>query len=545
MAFDVSFIYRILDKYSKPLERIERRTSRFQATVNKAGVGMGRAFGKGVRGLDNLGARLRGIPSMANAAGSALAVMAASIPVNKAIEFESAITDLDKKFEFGSLGERAAFIKDLETMGPQLGFTATEMSRLAFEAGKLNIPKEEVGEFVKLTAKAAVALDGLTIDEAGTIIAKLKGRFELANEGVELMLDSINSLADGTRTDGGVILNVIERLAGQFKTLKIPPEIAAGLAATSGQLARSPELAAQGMKMFLRELDQAKLAANPMETIIAKLTELNSMDVAPRIAAIEDQFGKEASVFIQSLTSNLGTLQDTMGIVADKTNFAGSATSEFNRKQATTEQILARLAAKWDLILTKLGEKLLPTIQRLAESAQPMLDKMLAFVETRPGIVKIAAALGLVAAALIPISFIIGSILLIANPIGLIVTGVAAAIAGTVALVTLLWDEFKAFGGWLGDTFGGIVDVIVDKFKALGGFISSGLEFFGIGVDEATISQAPATPASDITTDQAVNNRASLNGRIGIDVTGPGRVSDAVLEATAPGDLGFNVAGAQ
>lgn len=548
MAYDVSFRYRLIDAFSSKLDAIGRKTQRFKAVGLKTGSLVSSGFGRIGTALDGVGTRLRGIPNLANSAGSALAVMAASIPVSKALEFERAVTDLDKKFDFDSLSERSAFIKGIKALGPELGFSATQMAKLTFEAGKLNIAKNEVADFVGLSAKAAVALDGLPIEESGQIIGDLKAKFTLGVEGVESLLDSVNTLADGTTTNGGAILKVLGRMSSQFDALNFPPHLAAGLSAFARQVTVTDELAASGLKLFTNKLiemgKQADLQRAPVETILGVVDKLKGIDEGKRGQVIQDMFGLEAAPFVTALTEKTELLAQTMGLVGDKAKFAGSMQKEFDRQNATTSQKLVRLKAKFDLILVTLGEKLLPTIGRLAEAAGPVLERFLKFVDTNPGLVKVAAAVAAVVAALVPLAAIAGTALLIFNPIGLVVTGITVAIGLATAAVIKWWDQFKAFGNWINDIFGGWLDGLFDKFNKGVDLFKRGLAFLGIGgAPDPTISEAPAgTSRDDPNVAKMMNQRATLGGRIGIDVNGPGKVNEASLFSDTGGNLGFNVA---
>lgn len=543
--FDVSFIYRIIDKYSKPLKRIATNTTGFQNKIGNAGFKMGKGLFGLPSKLDGIGKKLRGLPSLANSAGAAFAVMAASIPVNRAMSFESAVTNLDKKFKFKSLSERSDFIKGLKKMGPELGFNAVQMANLAFEAGKLNIAQEDVQRFVKTAAQTSIALDGLPIEESGQIIGDLKNKFGLAMDGVELFLDSINTLADDTTTNGGAILNIVQRLSGQFKALEIPPELGAGIAAFAAQLEVTPELAASKMRMFMRSLDQAALSAKPLETITGELNKISKMPIAEQAVYIEDAFGKEASSFIMSMAKSTDLFAKTMANVADQTNFAGSRMAEFDRQMATKEMRLAVVRAKFDSLLITIGEKLLPIVGRAADAAGPLLEKMMNFVDQNPGIVKLAAGIGLIVAAAIPLAGIIGTVLLIFNPVGLAIAGVTLAIGLAVAATIRWWDKFKAFGSWVDKVLTAIFGDFWGKVKDVGSTIKSAFNWVIGGGDEATITDQPANfKPPDIIAGQAANQNVALSGNIGIHVDGPGKVREAGMTTTPPANLGFNVAGA-
>lgn len=564
MAFDVSFVYRIVDRYSDKLDKIQRKTSRFNTGIRKAGTLAGQAIAKGARGFNAMGAKLRSIGTLANSAAAGMATLALSIPVNKAIAFETAVTDLDKAFTFGSLGERSAFIDNIKKLGPELGFTATRMSELAFEAGKLGIGAKDAGKFIELAAKASTALDGLPIEEAGQIVGDLKNKFRLGAEGVELLLDSVNTLADNTTANGGQILNVLSRMSSQFDALEFPPELAAGFSAFARQVSVSDELAASGLKQFTQKLVemglQAKLQADPLGTIQGVLAKIQNMAKGDQGSAIIDMFGLEAAPFVTAMVTKTDLLAKTLANVGDKANFAGSMQSEFNRKQQTTAFRIDQVKAKFDLLLVTVGEKLLPTFNRLLVAAQPILDKLVKFADENPRLVKMAVIFGLIAAAIIPIGVAIGAAMFGITALGTVIGGIFAAISGVatalsvpvlavvaaiglaVAGVVLFWDKFKALGAWLMDVFAPIFDTIGAGVEKIQGVVSKGLEFFGIGQEDPTISQAPAGQSGvDVAAQGAAVQRARIDGQIGIAVQGPGKVTESKMQSTAPGSLGMNV----
>lgn len=526
--FDVSFIYKIVDKFSAPSAQIQRSAERTKAAVK----GMGNAARRMGSGIQNAGERLRGLANTATIAGGAIANFAIAMPTKAAIDFEKSVIDLDKAFDFKSAGQRAAFVNDLRSMGPGLGLMATETSALAFEAGKLGIAQADVAGFVDAVAQASVALDGLTPQEGVQISGDLMTRFGLDVEGVRLMLDSVNSLADGTNRAGGEILNVTSRLSGQFQALKFPPELATGLATFARQIATTDELASSGMKMFLRELDQAKLAAAPLETITAKLEEIAAIsDVGERAAFIEDQFGKEAMTFVQGAVEGLDTLGKTMSIVADKSNFAGSSGKEFQKQMGSTAMQAQVLRAQFNDLLITIGERLLPVMKRAIEGITPFIAAVKKFIDENPNVVKAAAAFVAVATAVVGLGVLAGFVIGLLNPVTLLVAGVV----GLGAAIVSVWDDFK---GFLADVTGPF-KILADGVAGFMGNVERGAQrvgrFFGIGEEDPTI----ANPNPGLAIDQARQNH--INGQINIAVDGPGKVTHTDLTTDLPGNLGMNL----
>lgn len=543
MAFDVSFIYRIIDRYSAPLAKIERKTSRLNTTMARIGQAAGRGVGRTITGLDNLGAKLRGVPSLANSAGIALTAMGAAMPFNRAVAFEDAIGDLDKKFTFSSLSERSDFIKGLQKTGIELGFTGTKMAQLAFEAGKLNIAADDIQKFTKLSSQASVAFDGLPIEAAGQIIGDLKNRLSLSIGGVEELLDSVNILADNTTTNGGQILNVLGRMSSQFQALKFPPELAAGFSAFARQVSVSDELAASGLKQFTNKLiemgHQADLQRAPVETINKVLQKIRDLPAGQQGSAIIDMFGLEASTFVQGLVNKGELLAETLSHVADKTNFAGSMQGEFERKTANASFKIEQMRARIDQMLVTIGNQLIPIFHDVVAAIAPAIEKFTAFVQENPGLIKMAALIAGVTAAFIAVAGAIGAVMLVFNPVALAIT---TFLTSATALVYAFWEPFKAFASWLEATLMPIFGRLGSLASTVGGAISGALDFFGFNEGGNTVIDRPAAQAADVASQGAGAQRNRLDGQIGVSVTGPGQVTQAEVQSDAPGNLGMNVA---
>ncbi len=530
--FDVSFIYKIVDKFSRPSDIIQASANKTKRAVR----GMGDAARRAGGAFQRTGQKLRGMADLQNSAAAAAATFAIAMPTKRAMAFEQAVTNLDKALDFDSANSRSAFINDLRTMAPSLGLTSTNMANLAFEAAKLGIAQDEIAGFTKLAAQASVAFDGLAIEDAGQIIGDLKTRFGLATDGVGEMLDAINKLADNTNRSGGEILNVVGRLSGQFSSLKFPPELGAGLATFARQIATTDELASSGMKMFLRELDQAKLAAAPIETITETLRGLADMGIADRAFAIEDMFGKEAATFVSGMVDKIDTLGSTMGIVADKSNFLGSMQAEFARQAGTAGFKVQELKAGFDNLMVTIGERIIPILVRALAAIKPVVAAVGRFVENNPNIVKAGVAFVAVGTAVLGLAAGVGIIMGLVSPVGLLVAGVVALGAG----ITAVWGDMKA---WLADVTGpfkGLADIAGTFMGAIGGTAAKVGEFFGIGGQDPTIADPDrTTPGGDLLS--AAGQSIGLNGSIGISVDGPGRVTESSLESDAGGDLGMNL----
>lgn len=522
MAFDVSFIYRIVDKYSSKLRSISANTSSFAGRMSGINGKVAASFGKINGAVGMVG---RGVKRVSGIALGAMAAVGAALikPVEHARALEAAISDVDKVFSFENAGARDAFIKNITGLATTLGRTRTEVANLAFEAGKLGIAEGDIAKFVELSAKASTALDGLPIEESGQIIGNLANKFKLTTDEVQGMLGAVNLLADGTTTNGGEILKVVGRMSGQFASLAIPPEVSAGLSAFARQFAETDELAASGMKMFLRELDQVKLSQAPVETITKTLQSLSQMELGTRIATIEDIFGKEASTFVQGLVANVDSLGSTMAIVADKTKNAASLQAEFNRKMGTADQRITNAKNRLIDVSATVGNAFLPAIAVIADKFIEMAPRIEAFFTNNQD--KFTA----LAQAFVDAGPIIEKVFGVIIRNGERLFGLIGKIIDGIKYVSEL-PGVKQVLGLVGD-LGSMAGNAVDSF---------------LGIDRSKPEGGKSLVGTPANSNLAVNAKTqgqavSLNGRIGVDVTGPGKVREARVKSDAPGDLGMNV----
>jgi TP901 family phage tail tape measure protein len=547
MAYAVSFRFELLDHFSAKMRQIQGNSRRFMTS------------------MQNASGKMQDIAGPIQAATAGMIGMGIAFPIRKAIEFETAVSDLDKAFNFDSAGQRAKFIADIKTMAPDLGITSTELAKLAFSAGKLGIALPDVAEFSQIAAQAAVAFDGLAIEDAGQVIGELRTRFNLTNQGVRELLDSVNTLADNTTADGGQILEVLTRLSGSFKTFKVPPEIAAGLATVARQIGITDELAASGMGQFFQKMiksgKQMDLVKDPMGAITKELIEAKRLMDAGQAAVLQDPktgFGQQAFEFVSALAGNLQVLESTMANVTDKTKFMGSAQAEYNRKTETTAFKLAKVQSQLDNLMIAIGDHLLPAIQALVTNLGPVLAKMMKFVEQHPMVIKISVAVLAIVAAVAAATAAVGLFMSVLTPVAALIGGMAllfspwvVAIGGIIALAAVLltaWQPIKDFFAFLWE---GISSQVTDLTNWMLGIdaaptpaVAAAQVTQGIPAND-NMTAIGAAAATGVSAEAAAlrAQQVQLNGQIGVAVQGPGRVTSATMQTSAPGNVGTNVAG--
>lgn len=190
----------------------------------------------------------------------------------------------------------------------------------------------------------------------------------------------------------------------------------------------------------------------------------------------------------------------TAAIMALLTEQTADATGQFGRETGTAAGQAQIAAAQWENVRTELGMKLLPlytkfmsflsgTVMPFMREHQGMIEKiavavvgLAAFVLTMNAAYKVFQATMIAVTAVTKAYTAVQKILNLvmrANPIGLIITAIAALVAAIVAIATktkwfqniwkAVWGGIKsvtsAVGNWFKSTFGPVIRGVMDGVK--------------------------------------------------------------------------------
>ena len=129
MNFTVSYIYRIKDRYSKTLSKINRHTDKFvkrQVLAQKKTEALSKSI------LNSQG--------VISSAGSIFATM---FPIKKAMEFQSAMADISKVIDL-TPAQYANLSKAIKSSAVEMGRIPTQTAAIVESAGKLGIPLKQL-----------------------------------------------------------------------------------------------------------------------------------------------------------------------------------------------------------------------------------------------------------------------------------------------------------------------------------------------------------------------------------------------------------------
>lgn len=441
--------------------------------------------------------------------GTVATAATVAAPIKMAMDFETAMADVKKVTNFDAPGF-AQFSRDMLKLSTEIPMAADGLAQIAAAAGQAGIAEVELLRFTKDAAVMAVAFD-ITADEAGSAMTGLRTNFKLGQDGVIGLGDSFNQLANNMGATAGQIINFATRagrvgtmynfsgeqmgaLGAAFIAMKMPAEVAAratnalfmklgmadkstkeaqkafkNLGIPAKQMARMFHEDAQGA--LLAFLEAAKKSKDPMKELRAILGEGFADEVA-------------------GLVGGLDEYKKALGLIGDKSRYAGSMQMEYSARAATTANSLTLMKNAASRLGVIMGSTLLPAIAAVADKTVQLLEPVARLAEEYPqvttaifgimgglaafkvvglagayaatllsdGLVMVKGALALVrggVVALIPAVRALG-VALLANPVGLVVLAVVALAAGLYLLyqksetarmvMNKIWEILKTIG---------------------------------------------------------------------------------------------------
>ncbi|WP_338606849.1 phage tail tape measure protein [Pelagibacterium nitratireducens] len=340
--------------------------------------------------------------AMANARGQMLDAAAMAIafaralgePVQAAMEFESAMADVRKVTDFddGGLADFSMGLRNLAAT--DIPMAVNELADLAANAAASGIDDSDLLHFTRMTAEAAVAW-GMAGGEAGENLAKIQAALGMTIDETQRYSDAVNHLSDNTASTAPNLVDYARRVAAQgeffgftreetlaFGSAMIGTGAQAEVAATSfrnmGRALTRGTSATTRQKDALNALglDAAGVARSMQEDAVATtmlvIDRLGQMPEHLQASLITDIFGDEARA-LAPLLNNLDLLRDTLGLVAEETEYAGSVAREFAVRSATTEFAARRWKNQINEVALAIGNALLPALNAFFAATGPHL----------------------------------------------------------------------------------------------------------------------------------------------------------------------------
>ena len=320
-----------------------------------------------------------------------------SAPVKAAIDFESAMADVRKVVDFSTPEAFSQMGRDVRALSLQMPMAADGIAQIVAAAGQSGLAYNELLPFAEMAAKVGVAWD-TSADETGDALAKLKTALGLSVADTGLLADAINYLGNKSAASAPDILDVVKRVAPMASQFGLTAEQAAAFGAAMVGSGFQSEVASTSFLNMGRALTQGASATKRQQsafkalglssrtvaknmqkdatgTIQNVLTRIRKVPAAMRASLISDLFGNEARA-LGPLITNADLLADTLGLVADKTEYAGSAQEEYAIRSKTTGNAMQLFKNRVNDLGISIGNALIPGLNKFLDVTGPIITKV-------------------------------------------------------------------------------------------------------------------------------------------------------------------------
>lgn len=410
-------------------------------------------------------------------AGAAAATGGAAmiVPIKLSIDFESAMADVKKVVDFDTPQQFKQMNDDIISLSKRLPMTANEIAQIVALGGQSGIKKSELLVFAEDAVKMGVAFD-ITAEESGQAMAEMRTAFKMSQNEVTALSDKINYLGNNSPAAAKGIMNIVQRIGPLGEVGGFASGSIAALGATIRGMGVEEEIAATGIKNLMLALVagesatkgqkaafedlglNSKQIAQSMQkdaegTTLKVLKAVSKLDKYKQAAVLKDLFGSESLGSIAPLLTNMDALQKNLGLVGDKTKYAGSMQAEYDSRAATTENNLKQFINGLKATGITIGNNLLPSLNELLTEGRGIIDMMQNWASKHPVLVgNISKVIIVIIALLAAFSAISLGIVALLGPMALMrmmfgVLGVKGF--GLIRVIKLIGSTLA----WLGKAF--------------------------------------------------------------------------------------------
>jgi phage-related protein len=257
----------------------------------------------------------------------------------------------------------------------------------------------------------------------------------------------------------------VEAVQAKYEELKKIEEARKKLAIEDAKATAKAMVGELGPKMA------KMLQQDAVGTIRDVFARIKALPAEMQMSVISDLFGDEARALLP-LINNSQLLDTALGLVGDKSKYAGSTAKEFAARIQTTEAKLQLLKNRVTELAIVFGESFLPAIQALINVFAPLFEGFSWLIQNVPFLGPVLAAVTAAFVALVALAPFIASFLTIAQGIaglglGATVAGWAGAIGPTIAAIGA-W--FVGLPATIAGALGAVVPVLSGAAATIAGW---------------------------------------------------------------------------
>jgi len=375
--------------------------------------------------MREMGSRMSGAGVKSIGLGVASAAPLA-VTASAAIRYETALAGV-KKVVSGTDKEIAQLSESMLALSTRVPMKADAIAEIVAAGAQSNIARQELVQFAEDAAKMGIAFD-IEGGEAGKMMAAWRAAFGLNRAGVVQLADQINLLGNKAGAPATVISEIVTRIGPLGGVAGLASGQIAAMGATLASMGIESEIAATGIKNTMLALTKGTAATKGQEaafktlglsavkvskdmqrdaagTIIDVMRRIGRLSKEQQAGMMTELFGSESVGAIAPLLTQLDRLSTNLNMAADRTQYAGSMQAEFDGQNATTAAGLDRLQNRVDRLKIRLGDQLLPVVERVGGKIGDLADRLTDFTTRHP---RLTQAVMIGAAAISTAMIVIG-----------------------------------------------------------------------------------------------------------------------------------------
>jgi TP901 family phage tail tape measure protein len=320
------------------------------------------------------------------------------LATDQAISLERTMIEVGKATN-ASGDDLKAYENSILDLSRATGKTKEEIGSIMAAAAFAGRPTQDLTRYTEYAAKATAAW-GTSAEETGQALAEIANTYKASQSRLEQIGDAINYVADNAAARESDLIEFIRRsgVAGDQAGLSAEQTIAFG--AAMKEVGVNTEVAANTFNTLMNMmalgdefLDSSKegfaalglnaakvqkeFAKKPLETTVKLLERISKIKDPIKAAEIRTAlFGKEYQDNVAILSGNLGGLEKALGLVGDKSKYAGSVFSNFTTSINTDVGKLDRAARSLEVLGVRTGNAFKGIAGSVAEEINQAVDKI-------------------------------------------------------------------------------------------------------------------------------------------------------------------------
>ena len=417
----------------------------------------------------------------------------------------------------------------IQNLSTELPLTTVQIANMIESAARMDVPKEQLEEFVRLNTQMATAFDAANPDELVEQYGKVTKNFKLSSAASRELADAINYLDDNAISKGTEIIGFMNRVSGISGIAKITEKNMAALGSTLQTAGAGEEDSATAVNAIFTRLSSATkkkpvrgalkamgldasqvelgMAKDAQGTLMKIVETVKKMPEQKRLGFIADLVGTEHTKTLALLVSNTEEWRRQIEL-ANSQAAKGSMGREFDTR-------MKALSSTWGIFKNQLfnlnatiGNALAPTLDNLMKKTGSVVETIRNWIIAHPKLSSnlmifvgvIGGSLTIFGAFATILSFVLypvarlflglsklnillpkfrssmasvgGSILRgLLSPLkllGFVFSTTGFAIAAAALLIYKFWNPIKAFFGGVWEGLKSGLAPVLEKFQPLG-----------------------------------------------------------------------------